>query len=121
LKNEVKILNRMSHSDMRKVYINHDVLLLPSIGEAIGMVVPESMACGTPVIVSDTVGAKDYVIESENGLIFKTGDYRDLTDKILAVSKMDIGKMGKNAAKHIAENYNIEKVADNFYKILKNL
>lgn len=36
----------------------HDVLLLPSRFDAFGMVVPEAMAVGTPVLVSDRVGAK---------------------------------------------------------------
>jgi glycosyltransferase involved in cell wall biosynthesis len=36
---------------------------LPSYYEPFGLVVPESLACGTPVIVSAHVGAKDLLCD----------------------------------------------------------
>jgi len=120
LKNEVNFLNRVTYSQIKNIYDNHDVLILPSYKEPIGRVVPEAMACGLPVIVSDLVGTKDYIIEGKNGLIFKARDYKDLANKILSISNMDLKKMGKNASEHILKNFEINKVAKDFYKIIKN-
>ncbi len=119
LSERVEIINKIDHDKMIDVYGNHDVLILPSTKDVIGMVVPEAMACGTPVIVSDIAGAKDYVINGKSGLIFEAGNSIDLKNKILEISKMDIRKMGESASEHIRTKYNIEKVADDFYKILK--
>jgi glycosyltransferase involved in cell wall biosynthesis len=120
LDNNVKFVSRVSYEKIGEFYNKHDILVLPSKKDAVGMVVPEAMACGMPVIVSDSVGAKDYVVEGENGFVFKTGDHVDLAKKITQISKMDLFKMGRHAANHIKENYEAEKVADRFYKLISD-
>jgi glycosyltransferase involved in cell wall biosynthesis len=50
------------------------VLVLPSLEEGFGLVVPQALACGTPCIVSDRVGARDLISHRENGSIFAVGD-----------------------------------------------
>lgn len=46
-----------SKEKLRELYWNHDVLVLPSLGESFGFVAVEAMACGLPVIVTDRCGA----------------------------------------------------------------
>ena len=46
------------------------VLVLPSLEEGFGLVVPQALNCGLPVIVSDAVGGKDFVRHRENGSLF---------------------------------------------------
>ncbi|GAG93309.1 unnamed protein product, partial [marine sediment metagenome] len=48
-------------SDMAELYASVDITVLPSYYEPFGLVVPESLACGTPVIISEHVGAKDLI------------------------------------------------------------
>ena len=50
------------------------VLVLPSLEDGFGLVVPQALNCGCPVIVSDRVGGRDYVRHRENGSIFPGGD-----------------------------------------------
>jgi glycosyltransferase involved in cell wall biosynthesis len=50
-----------------------DALVLPSVYEAFGQVVVEALACGTPVLVSENVGAKE-VIPKGSGQILPVGD-----------------------------------------------
>lgn len=50
---------------------NHDAFILPSYNENFANVVIEAIAVGTPVLLSDKVGLKDYVREHDFGLIFK--------------------------------------------------
>ncbi|NTY01072.1 glycosyltransferase [Deinococcus sp. JMULE3] len=56
-----------------------DVLVLPSYREGFGMVALEAAAAGVPAIVSDSTGVRDAVIHQHTGLVFKTGDFVQLS------------------------------------------
>jgi alpha-maltose-1-phosphate synthase len=56
--------------EMRKA----DVLVLPSLEEAFGLVVPQALSCGIPCVVADTVGAKDLIQEGRNGSVVPARD-----------------------------------------------
>jgi len=55
-------------NEPEQLYAAADALLLPAIYEPFGMVVSESLLCGTPVAISHMVGAKEIVSPSE-GLV----------------------------------------------------
>lgn len=59
------------------------VLVLPSLEEGFGLVVPQALACGVPCIVSDRVGAKDLIRSRENGSTFGVQDPQDLASRLL--------------------------------------
>ena len=62
-----------------------DCLVLPSRNDSYGMVVPEALASGLPVLVSDMVGAKDLVAEGQNGWVVPAGDAGALAERMLVV------------------------------------
>ena len=59
-----------------------DCLVLPSRNDSFGMVVPEALACGVPVLVSDMVGAKELVDPGRNGWIVPAGDAGALAERM---------------------------------------
>jgi glycosyltransferase involved in cell wall biosynthesis len=56
--------------------------VLPSRNDSFGMVVPEALACGLPVLVSDMVGAKELVDPGRNGWIVPAGDAGALAERM---------------------------------------
>jgi len=60
---------RVPHEGLAEIYSGADLLVLPSRFDGFGLVVSEALACGTPVLVSDRVGAADLVREGVNGWI----------------------------------------------------
>jgi glycosyltransferase involved in cell wall biosynthesis len=52
----VRFLGRLSNDTVWKYYAAADLFVLPSHVESWGTVMLESMACGTPVVATDTVG-----------------------------------------------------------------
>jgi glycosyltransferase involved in cell wall biosynthesis len=58
------------------------VLVLPSLEEGFGLVIPQALNCGLPSIVSDRVGAKDLVRHRENGSIFSAEDVAALAAEL---------------------------------------
>lgn len=63
-----------------------DAFILPSRHEEWGLVVNEAMACGTPVIVSETAGcAEDLITHKVSGLLFDPASTAALTDHLQAI------------------------------------
>lgn len=102
LEKSVTFLDPVPEKDMQKLYTSHDVLVLPSYNEAIGLAVPEAMACGLPTITSDTVGANVYVKKDVTGYIYTTYDVRELAECIIKLHNRErIMAMGQAARAQI--------------------
>ncbi len=56
-------------NDMNALYQAVDFTILPSRYEPFGMVVPESLMCGTPVLISKYAGARD-ILNDSNSMVF---------------------------------------------------
>lgn len=118
----IKFIPPTPYEDLRKVYNQNDILVLASFNEAIGIVVPEAMACGLPVVISDTCGSKTYVKNGVNSLIFKTFDYFDLAEKITMLAYDDRrAEMAAAAEKAIKEEFDSRLIADLFFEKIKSL
>ena len=68
--------------DMARIYQAGDLFVLLSGFDTFGMAVTEAMASGLPVIISDTVGAKDLVKDGENGFVVNREDVGLIKSKI---------------------------------------
>ncbi|MCF8256611.1 MAG: glycosyltransferase family 4 protein [Flavobacteriales bacterium] len=66
----------------QELYWAADMLIVPSVYEAFGQVVTESLQCGTPVLASHMVGAKD-LIAPETGMVMQGFDIAEWTSSIL--------------------------------------
>jgi len=106
---------------LRKLYHKHDVLVLASDKEAIGMVVPEAMSCGLATITSDAVGANVYVIPGETGIIFPVGDVSMLAQAIKTYSDPVLRhRYALAGATRIAEKFSTHCIADQLMAILED-
>ncbi|HEX9890424.1 MAG TPA: glycosyltransferase family 4 protein [Nitriliruptorales bacterium] len=94
----VKFTGYLEDHELRLHYSAADVAVAPSIYEPFGLVAVEAMACGTPVIVSDTGGLREIV--ARGGGLRVTPEAPDeladaivevLTDEALASTLVDQG------------------------------
>lgn len=90
LKSKIKqyVLEDKNHihpfsEDVHSFYYACDVILMASNAETFGMVTLEALACGKPVIGSDTAGTPDLLEKGKWGLLFESKNVDDLADKML--------------------------------------
>jgi len=62
-----------------------DIFVLPSYSENFGMAIVEAMACGLPVITTNTVGVHNEITEINGGLIIPSGDALRLSEAIIKI------------------------------------
>jgi len=72
----------VSQRDLAAAFRQSSVLVLPSLEEGFGLVIPQALDCGVPCIVSDRVGGKDLIRHRENGSIFPCGDAEALAAEL---------------------------------------
>lgn len=72
-------------AELADFYAACDVLALPSDTECMGLVQPEAMLCGTPVVASAVPGAREVVCRTGMGALFRPGDAGSLADALIEV------------------------------------
>lgn len=73
----------VSQPRLAEAFRNSSVLVLPSLEEGFGLVVPQALNCGLPCIVSDRVGAGDLVEHHVNGSLFECENPQALLRELL--------------------------------------
>jgi len=84
----VRLLGRVSDQELVELYRAADCSVVPSRSlEGFGLVVPESLACGTPVIVTDVGGLPEAVRSLDDSLVVTAGDDSALASRLIAAQK----------------------------------
>ncbi len=118
LEKKIKFLGRVDEITLIKTYQDSDIFILPSINghEAFGLVLIEAMACGVPVIASDLPGVRKVFRDSLDGLTVKSGDARDLAEKLAELISNEPKRiaMARSARSYAIEKYSWERIAQRF-------
>lgn len=93
------------------------VLFTSKIDEAFGLVMTESLACGTPVIAYNVDPVKEIIKDSKNGFVVKTGDVGALVKSSEKIKEIDREYCRKSAE----EQFDIEKMTDQYENLYKQI
>lgn len=78
----ISIVPPQPRAQLKELYSNASVLVLPSIEDGFGLVIGQALACGTPVIATTNTGGPDVIEHGRNGLIIPPRDSRALQDAL---------------------------------------
>jgi len=122
MENQVIWHEQVGSDEVWDYYHAADVFVLPSYDENFGMAVAESMACGTPVLISRNVDIWQD-IEADNAGFIVNQDPEEIAPllKKIADNPGLLKEMGRNAKKAAEKRYNISNVATLMLKAYEDI
>ncbi|MBS7614117.1 glycosyltransferase family 4 protein, partial [Candidatus Bathyarchaeota archaeon] len=102
---------RIPRDEVPHYYAMSDIVVVPSLQEAFGLVVAEAMASGKPVIGTSVGGIPDQIIDGYNGFLVRPRDPSEIAEKIswLLKNPQDAKLMGLRGRKIVEEKFNINE------------
>ena len=119
IKERVSFFGNVERDILIDYYRGSDVCVVPSFYENFPNTVMEAMSCGKAVVASNTGGIPEVIEDAISGLLVKTGDAKDLAEKvIMLLKKRDMREnIGINARKRIESLYSKASVSKNVEEV----
>jgi len=112
LNSNIRYLGELPKNKLSEFYGQAKALLYPiEWEEPFGLVMAESMACGTPVIAFDRGSVKEVVKDGKTGFVVKT-----VEQAVKAIKKIDQIKR-EDCRKRVENNFTVQKMVDEYEKI----
>jgi N-acetyl-alpha-D-glucosaminyl L-malate synthase BshA len=123
LAGKVIFTGKISSDLVQYYYAMSDIVVVPSVQEAFGLVVSEAMASGKPVIGTRVGGIPDQIIDGYNGFLVNPKDSVKISEKIfwLFEHENEAKQMGLNGRKIAEDRFNITKRIDSVISLYKKL
>lgn len=106
----------VDHAETPPYYRSADITVLPSSPpESFGLVLIESMACGTPVVASALPGVRTVVADGENGFLAEPGSPEALAaqlGRLLSLSPARREAMGAAGRRKVEQRYAWNRIGD---------
>ncbi|MBN4085137.1 N-acetyl-alpha-D-glucosaminyl L-malate synthase BshA [Flavobacteriaceae bacterium AH-315-B10] len=119
---EEKVVFFGKSHEIDKILCFSDLFLLPSETESFGLAALEAMACGVPVISSNTGGIPEVNIHGVSGFLSNVGDIADMSKNALHILQNEnVFKTFKTNARLEANKYDIHSVVPYYEAIYKNV
>ncbi len=107
-------------SDVRPYLEDSSVLVLPTYREGMPVSVMEAESVGRAIITTNAVGAKETVVDGYNGFLVQVKNVNDLAEKVIYFleNKEKIKVMGQNARTFAEQNFDVNKINAQIYKVI---
>lgn len=106
----VIFLGWLDSDSISRYYLSSDLLVMPSRWEGFAMVPIEAFMHGVPVLASNISSVKEIVDDGVNGILFESGDYLSLSNKLSSLSKIELFKLKNNARKTYEDKFTSSKM-----------
>jgi glycosyltransferase involved in cell wall biosynthesis len=121
LQNEIEFLGKKKHDDVIDIMKQNHFFLMPSYYEGHPIVLMEAMSFGLIPLVTNLVGHTDIVVENkENGFLCDINYIDSFSNTLeeLFQKNYNLNLLSNNAWKKIFEEYNLQKLGDNYKKLI---
>lgn len=118
LNDKIQYLGFVPHEKLFKYYQRAKATLVPiQWEEPFGLVLTESMACGTPVIAFERGSVPEIVIDGKTGFIIKDNNLEAMAEVVKKIDKIKRA----DCRTHIEQNFSIERMIDRYEEIFSKI
>lgn len=120
LEGKVEFVDHIPQAALRGHMRSCRVLVLPSLSEGLGRVLVEAMACGKPVIGTDTGGIPSLIHDGINGFLVSPNDPGALAEKLIYLlsNEDEAVRMGARGREFVAQTFSTEKYVGGYARVL---
>lgn len=114
----VRFHGRAYGAELRDLYRNADIFVLPSEREGMPLVLLEALAMGLPIVATDIPGNRDVIVDGANGVLVPPSDASALRRALLSMT-VDLGGYQRMSAesRRLASQYSWAEVGDQFERL----
>ena len=113
---QIKFVGPVGPKERNRLLGNALALLHPVMRpERFGLVMPEAMACGTPVIGFDLGSIKEVIEHDKTG--FVVNNVKEAVECIKKIGKINRG----DCRKRVEEHFNVEKMVEDYAKVYNKI
>jgi glycosyltransferase involved in cell wall biosynthesis len=122
----VTLLGWQNEKDMPEIYRNLDVVVLTSLWEGLPCVFSEAMACELPIVATNVDGAREAIIDGENGYLHDPHDVPGMAQSVLRLIadedlRHKMGALGKSRVMEFDIGTSVDMVESTYREYLKAL
>jgi glycosyltransferase involved in cell wall biosynthesis len=113
----------VSYDKLAQFYNQATIFCFPFLGEGLGVVILEAMACGKPIIATKNEGTTQVIRHGTEGFLFDPANPESIADSLLTLLHNPdlIKKMGAKARETCLKKYSWSAVAKIYSKIYHSL
>lgn len=115
----VKHFSYQAKEDLKEIYRESDIMIIPSITETFGLVYAEAMSQGLPIIYSKGQGFDRQFDEGTVGYSVNSNNSNEIVDKMQLILK-DYHYISNNCVSLI-EKFSWDRISKEYIKIYKNI
>ncbi len=123
LTEKISVSGWVSHSKIREIYENSDIMVLPSYAEGLPMSILEAIGEGLPVVSTRVGGIPEAIEDGRNGFLIEPGDVEALADRlrILMTSPELVGRMGRESLAIAREKFSTERIGQKLQELYEEM
>lgn len=110
---QVTLAGRLPQADVDRWLQTADLFVAPSLYESFGLIFPEAMRWGTPVIGTRVGGVPEIITDGKTGLLVDAGEPIQLAQAILRMLTNDDLRqtLGVDGRSHVETNFSVVRMA----------